>query len=458
MGGHLRADVDPRSHDPDGHRDRDHQGTQHEPPGAAIAGGQRRGPARRRVRRARRRGREAGGAGARWSRWRRRRPDRLRSSSPERSDAPPSDVPARPLGGVPVAPTGTPTTRTAQGHGRRRHHQRACRAALARSGAVAGCVDLGAHQRAVARVLRIGAVDARRCQRERRRSGELLGGGDEPGAERGGVGALAGIEATRLGEDGGEWTHHLGHDQRVLEAGHQRGDGGVGAERHGPRHGLDEHERQRVDVAGPVDRLAAGLLRRGVAGGAQHGAGRFGPACLGDGAGQAEVGDPQPGVVAEQEVGRLDVAVHEALPVGVVEGPYRLQPQDQRLRRGQSVPGVEHRAQAAAAQELGDEIGRVLVAAPVEHRQDVRVAQRGGGAGLRSKAAQEQPVVGEGRMQHLDRDPAPQANVVCQVDMRRRPGSDRREKSVAPTQHTTDLLGHAGHGHVERLLRVGLGC
>jgi hypothetical protein len=32
--------------------------------------------------------------------------------------------------------------------------------------------------------------------------------------------------------------------------------------------------------------------------------------------------------------------------------------------------------------------------------------------------------------------------------VRRRSGPDRREKSVAPTQHTTDLVGHAGHGHV----------
>ena len=41
-------------------------------------------------------------------------------------------------------------------------------------------------------------------------------------------------------------------------------------------------------------------------------------------AGQAEVGDPEFAVVVEQQVGRLDVAVEDAVLVGVVEGLGRL--------------------------------------------------------------------------------------------------------------------------------------
>ena len=83
-------------------------------------------------------------------------------------------------------------------------------------------------------------------------------------------------------------------------------------ERDLPGDALDQHQPEGVDVGLPVDRLAPGLLRRGVAGGAEHGALRLGPGRLGQGPGEAEVGDAQAAVVAEQEVGGLDVAVDEA--------------------------------------------------------------------------------------------------------------------------------------------------
>ena len=94
---------------------------------------------------------------------------------------------------------------------------------------------------------------------------------------------------------------------------------------------LDEHEAERVHVGPAVDRLALGLLGRGVAGGAEHRALRLGPRRLGERAGQPEVGDAQAGVLAEEQVGGLDVAVDEAAAVGVVEGPGGLEADEQRL-------------------------------------------------------------------------------------------------------------------------------
>ena len=72
--------------------------------------------------------------------------------------------------------------------------------------------------------------------------------------------------------------------------------------------------------AAAVERLPSDRLRGGVTGGADHGAGRFGPGGLGQGPGQAEVGDGDAALVVEDEVGRLDVAMDQTPPVGVVEG------------------------------------------------------------------------------------------------------------------------------------------
>ena len=123
-------------------------------------------------------------------------------------------------------------------------------------------------------------------------------------------------------------------------------------------------EGERVDVGLAVDGQAPGLLGRGVAGGAEHDAGGLGPRRLGEGAGQAEVGDAQPAVLAEQQVGGLDVAVDEAAAVGVVEAAGRLEADEQRLRRRQLPAAVEHRAQAAAAEVLEHEVRRGVDASP----------------------------------------------------------------------------------------------
>ena len=80
------------------------------------------------------------------------------------------------------------------------------------------------------------------------------------------------------------------------------------------------------------------------------------------------------------------------------------------------------------------------------------MAQGRGRLRLRPEAAEERLVVGQAGMQHLDRHPAPQAHVIGQVHLRRRPRAEWREESVSPAQHTTDLLGHAGHGHDARIL------
>ncbi len=89
--------------------------------------------------------------------------------------------------------------------------------------------------------------------------------------------------------------------------------------------------------------------------------------------------------------------------------------------------------------------------APVVHGEDVWVVQSRGGLRLRPEAAQEGLVVGERRVQHLDRNPPAETDVVGQVDLGRAARADGGDQAVPPAEDTTDLVCHAGHGHGERV-------
>ena len=148
-----------------------------------------------------------------------------------------------------------------------------------------------------------------------------------------GVDALVGIGPPGALEGGAQRAELVAHLEVAVHPGHQRADGRVGGEGHLAGDRLHQHEGERVDVGLAGEGLALRLLGRRVAGGAEHRALRFGPRRLGQRPGQAEVGDAEPALLAEEEVGRLDVAVHEAPAVRVLEGPGGLEADQQRLRR-----------------------------------------------------------------------------------------------------------------------------
>ena len=172
---------------------------------------------------------------------------------------------------------------------------------------------------------------------------------------------------------------------------------------------------------------------------------------LGQGPGQAEVGDAEPALVVEQEVGRLDVAVHECRGGGRSRGPRRLQPDEGGLRRREPVALVEQVAQAAAAQVLEHEERSVVVLAPVEDPHDVRVVQAGGGLGLGPEPAQEGLVLGQRRVQHLHRHPAAQHHVVGHEHVGRGTRSHGREEPVPASEDATDVVGDPRRCHPARL-------
>ena len=105
----------------------------------------------------------------------------------------------------------------------------------------------------------------------------------------------------------------------LMEAGKGRGGRGVAPERNRSGCSLVEHRAQGVQVGALVDATAADLLGREVRGGADQRAGD-GEVRVLLGFRDAEVGEADRTVGGDQDVRRLDVAVHETVAMGAVEG------------------------------------------------------------------------------------------------------------------------------------------
>ena len=183
-----------------------------------------------------------------------------------------------------------------------------------------------------------------------------------------------------------------------------------------PRQQLVGDDAERVDVGARAGLLAARLLGREVGGGAEHRP-DLGDARLVDRAGDPEVGELDDVGVGDEQVAGLDVAVHDAVAMRVVEAAAGL---------GDDLDRLLDVEVAAVAQQLGarvagdvlhhDEVLVVaLVEAEVEHLNDVRVHEPGSGERLAAEARDERRVVGEVLGQQLQRDVALEALVEGEV-------------------------------------------
>ena len=250
--------------------------------------------------------------------------------------------------------------------------------------------------------------DRRQDERDRRRPGQLLGRPHQAAAELRRREAVGRVRAPGALEHGGERAEVGRHRHQAADPCRQRGDGRAGGERHRAADGLDQDQRQRVHVRRAVDRLAERLLGRAVAGDVGRDGRRLLPVVGAEQAGQAEVDDAQPAVVAEHELRRRQLAVHEVLVVGEVEAAAGLQPDHQGLRRLEPAAPVEEVAQAAAGEVLDDGVDRRALAdlllAPVVDGGDVGVRQLRHRAHRGDELAPELGRLGDLRAHQLDRD------------------------------------------------------
>ena len=161
---------------------------------------------------------------------------------------------------------------------------------------------------------------------------------------------------------------------------------------------------------------------------------------------QTEVGDSQDAVLVEEQVRRLDVAVHEPAHVCILERRGDLGANVDGLGGSQVFARVEQASQAPAAQQL-EHHERHVVIAPVVDRHHVRMVQGGGDLCLGAEAPEEAGVVGERGVEHFHRHPAPQPGVVRDVDATARARADRREQAVSAGKNTAGEIGDATDRH-----------
>ncbi len=148
----------------------------------------------------------------------------------------------------------------------------------------------------------------------------------------------------------------------------------------------------------------------------------------------AEVGEPNPSVPPEQDVGRLDVTVDEPPAVGRSERACGCRGDVDGLTRWHHAPRSQDVRDARSIDELHDDEPFVVLDPGVEHRGDIRVRDARRVPGLHLEACDEVGVLGELRPQDLHGDVTTEAHVMRAPDRRHAAGADLLEQAIAVGQ------------------------
>ena len=217
--------------------------------------------------------------------------------------------------------------------------------------------------------------------------------------------------------------------QVLVGDGHRR----LAGERQASGQQLEGEDPDRVQVAARISGLPADLLGGQVLHRPRHRAG-LGRRAVGVGPGEAEVGHLGRAIRRDDDVLRLDVAVHDALAVRVIDRGEDL-PEDVRRLRGREPPlRREDVPQARAPDELHHHVVDAVDRAPVVHGRDVRVIQHCGRASLPAEPVDEPGVARERAMEDLDRHLASQHGVVRAEHLAHSAGRDPLDDAIAPVE------------------------
>ncbi len=224
--------------------------------------------------------------------------------------------------------------------------------------------------------------------------------------------------------DGGRQfrPQRAGGDRQFLDVRQDDGRVQVFGKRNGTGEALVQHAAERVDVGPAIHRLTLDLLRCDIVDRA-HQLPRGGEPAARDGVlGDAEIGQVdlirivEVGTPFDEDVARLHVAVHQAVPVRGVQRPPGLADHQQCLVRRDDAMCPEHRAQVRTRDVVHRDVEQVLARPHVIDGDDVWVVQRRRDPGLFQEAGPEDIVSRQVRGQHLERDRAAQPRMLGLVD------------------------------------------
>ena len=284
------------------------------------------------------------------------------------------------------------------------------------------------------------APNRRRCARRRRRGSrrQRCSAALEPLQIRaqigGGLIAQLAILLERLGDDAIELRGQQRRERRrrrrhTREQRLEHSDRRRARERQPARRHLVADDAAGEEIGAAIDVAASRLLRRHIRHGAERdpdrrrvlaGCARRVGLAFGAARGERELRDAEVEhlrlpAARDEDVRRLDVAVHDALGVRGIERVGDLDRDVERAIEGQR-PARDLFLERAAVEQLHHHVLLAVVLADVVQRADVRMVQRRGDARLATEPVERLAARGQLRRQELQRDVPPEPHVFGAVD------------------------------------------